>query len=164
MEQANLANYFRESAVIDTDYERTNFDLVVRWMEGVGQLPDKKVLDTLGLRLALIHEEAKEAEEAGEAFGINPSTETLANYLKELGDVLVVTYGAIAAAGFNGDEVFGTVMHENEEKVQHREVREDGKIVVNPKVKAALKKQTKERLNDLVEQVHGKDCWKNGGQ
>ena len=140
----------------------TNFDRVEQWMTDVGQIPIalEQLDKVLERRETLIDEEYTEVMMSGkDLYPASCSKENLVDYLKELADLLVVTYGAFADLGINADEVFKIVQDENDKKVQHKEVREDGKIIVNPEVKAKLKQETKERLSSLVEQVPSSYLW-----
>ena len=121
----------------------SNYWLVNNWMKEVGQnSPDKLSLPT-PLRSKLIHEEFHELEEAvttGDHLAI----------AKEAADLLVVVYGLFVEMGVSGDEVFAAVMANNQGKVAHRTVRDDGKIIVPPEVKARLKKEMEVALKEIL--------------
>lgn len=90
-------------------------------------MPDK-VKD---LRLSLITEEFREVEEAFES-------EDHTHQIKELCDLLVVTYGTLVSMGVNADEAFDLVHVSNMSKLgdDGKPVfREDGKILKGPNYK-----------------------------
>lgn len=77
------------------------------------------------LRANLLREEAEEAAEAFEAGD-------LAHVLKELCDVLWVTYGGAIAAGVDIDAAFEAVRESNMSKLPGCTVRADGKLCKGP--------------------------------
>lgn len=129
--------------------EQTNFQKVKSWMQEVGQeTPESfKPLssEVLALREKLIIEEGGELiDELGW-----PDTD-YSKVVKEAGDTLVVVYGLLAALGVDGDKAFAIVQHENDQKVAHKIIREDGKVVVPPEVKARIKAETATRIAGLT--------------
>ena len=122
----------------------SNFDNVKQWMRAAGQdVPSSPTpLDdrTDHLRKKLINEEYIEYLAA----------ETQAEQVKELVDLLVVTYGALAAMGVDGDTVFDRVMDNNWEKLDRKEVREDGKIIVPPEIKKQLKAEIETWVDNYI--------------
>lgn len=137
----------------------SNFHRVRNWMQAVNQeTPEKfKPFDkgTLELRRRLIFEESEEVFMAfgdmldgGDNAPINPRFNV--ELIKELCDLLVVTYGALVALGVDADTVFGMVMDNNDGKIAHAEHREDGKAIVPPDVKAKLKSQMINNLHNLL--------------
>jgi predicted HAD superfamily Cof-like phosphohydrolase len=138
----------------------TNGFLVTDWMIKVGQAAPKSYTRpnyaTVSLRQNLITEEYKEVENALLQYRIAlvdnyGETGAAVALVKELCDLLVVTYGTLTALGIDADEAFAIVMKENYGKVAHAEDRGDGKIVVAPEVKEALKLATKQWLTKLIE-------------
>lgn len=85
--------------------------------------------DNYSMYLNLIREEVGELEEAIEQ---NDTVEQL----DALVDILVVTIGAIRAAGFNGEGAWQEVMHTNFAKIDSTtgkvRKREDGKVLKGP--------------------------------
>ena len=80
------------------------------------------------LRHSLLTEEKKEADEA----------KTLENLIKELGDILYVTYGFFVELGVDADKVFDTIHQSNLSKLDNDGkpiLREDGKILKGPNYK-----------------------------
>lgn len=86
--------------------------------------------------------------DGGDNAPINPRFNV--ELIKELCDLLVVTYGALVALGVDADTVFGMVMDNNDGKIAHAEHREDGKAIVPPDVKAKLKSQMINNLHNLL--------------
>lgn len=143
---------------------RTNYRVVVDWMRWIGQTIPANPCEidhasgVVELRRALIDEEAGEVIEALEALPrpVQPEhVELLAEAVKELGDLLVVGYGSLAAMGVDGDKIFRIVMEENQKKLQYGYKRDDGKWVVPPETKAKLRAECKASIisyiNTLVE-------------
>jgi len=142
----------------------SNAERVTMWMGSIGQdTPDEPgwpTAKTVNLRSELIGEEATEVEdELGTAAFMlqekvfqDPNNEDMARAVKELADLLVVTYGTFTALGVDANEVFNIVMNENDAKVQHAEDRGDGKMVVPEAKKQELKAETKQRLEELLAQ------------
>jgi len=82
----------------------------------------------VGLRKALIAEEAREFEEAADKGDLE-------EIAKELADILVVTYGAAVTYGIDMEEVFREVHRSNMSKVWEDGTirrREDGKVLKPP--------------------------------
>jgi predicted HAD superfamily Cof-like phosphohydrolase len=127
----------------------TNAQRVKQWMEALGQgVPEQPGMSAQGrdLRITLLTEEAEEAHNALEDIeesGLVPAA-------KELADVLVIAYGSLVSMGVDPDRVFEIVQDENDMKLKHVEVREDGKRVVSDDVKKRLKEQTQRRLEALI--------------
>lgn len=96
----------------------TNFDLVNEFNRTAGNpvrdnIVDDDVFDTephmIQSRLALIQEEVKEVVEAIEDKNLN-------DVAKELGDVLVVTYGMLGYLGINANRLMECIMKSNMSK------------------------------------------------
>lgn len=112
---------------------------------------DNPDLNLLALRAKLIREEAGETFEAFSDLimnlELNKNTENAkANLLKELCDVLVVTFGAAEALGLPIEAAFNRVMSSNMSKLgpDGKPIyREDGKVLKGPNYKAP-------NLTDLV--------------
>lgn len=127
----------------------TNAQRVKQWMEALGQgVPEQPGMSAQDrdLRITLLTEEAEEAHNALEDIeesGLVPAA-------KELADVLVIAYGSLVSMGVDPDRVFEIVQDENDAKLKHVEVREDGKRVVSDDVKKRLKEQTQRRLEALI--------------
>lgn len=137
----------------------SNFQRVRNWMQAVKQAtPDKHTpfdLDTLELRRRLIFEESEEVFmclgamlDGGENSRLNPRHNR--ELVKELCDLLVVTYGALVALGVDGDVAFQLVMDNNDGKIEHAVHREDGKAIVPDDVKAQLKSEMTNKLQKLL--------------
>jgi len=150
----------------EKEMQETNFLCVRRWMQAVDQDTPPAPFVPIGegvleLRKELIREEAKEA---GEAFDnllnftnmdvedmlIPIQTASMTDLVKELADILVVTYGAFAAIGVDADKAMNIVMHNNFGKVEHGVKRDDGKIVVDAETKERLKNEVTTRLKELL--------------
>lgn len=91
-------------------------------------------------RMALILEEVEETREALEILKSNPNNKELqAEALKELIDVLYVTYGSIQCLGWDADKAFDAVHKSNMSKVDENGqpiYRADGKVLKGPNYKA----------------------------
>jgi predicted HAD superfamily Cof-like phosphohydrolase len=101
--------------------------------------------ETITLRKNLVSEEhaefqfalsqyKTEAREFGEAGAL-----ASAILAKECADLLVVTYGTLAAMGLDGDQIMRMVMDNNDAKLEHRLTQPDGKLITPPAIKAQLK-------------------------
>lgn len=132
-----------------TDFDRTNYRIVQDWMRKAKQATPTEAIQlddaTLTLREKLIEEESEECIEAFQNIrDAKPGTHMAPLYrdlIKELADVLVVTYGAFAAMGINADLVYQAVMQNNTGKLNCSKSNEIGKLVPNPQAKAQLKAQ-----------------------
>lgn len=148
--------------------QKSNFNQVKDWMKDVGQdVPEKfKMMDKdiLELRMILISEEFKEVKEALHSIiaFMNVSDEGRAgvnledlyiNLLKELADLLVVTYGTFVTTGIDGNDAHTIVMDNNFGKVTCRVVRGDGKIIVPDDVKKKLKEEVNAKLRGLIHAI-----------
>lgn len=126
----------------------TNADKVREFMVAMGQPVDRKIdpaelknpsaelVDLVNLRWKLIREEVGELED----------TDSLENGLKEIADLLYVTYGMAITFGFDIDTAFNRVHKSNMSKLgpDGKPVyREDGKVLKGPGYKPA-------DLSDLV--------------
>ena len=138
----------------------SNFVRVKTWMSEVGQAtPDRLTpysQQILKLRQTLITEEFNEVMDLFEALS-RPQQEQIYNddyvmleVVKELCDLLVVTYGALVALGVDGDAAFRAVMENNDGKIAHAQRREDGKTVVPPEIKENLKRKMRTNLTHLL--------------
>lgn len=147
----------------------TNFNKVVRWMKFAEQeVPENIKLpasEILKLRKELIREESEECLKEfdvliGKKLGIwagsdtDPLAHEMLNLIKELADILVVVYGAFAAIGVNGDEVFSIVMRNNFGKIEKGFKRDDGKLVVDAETKMQLKLEVNDRLKEMLGGTH----------
>lgn len=119
--------------------EQTPLDMVVEFATAMGQdvdVPYGRTTDLETMRLKLIEEECKEVHDAD-------STE---NLLKELADLVYVTYGMAATFGWDLDEAVRRVHASNMSKLSENGkpiYREDGKVLKGPNYK-------KPDLSDLV--------------
>lgn len=119
--------------------EQTPLDMVVEFATAMGQdvdVPYGRTTDLETMRLKLIEEECKEVHDAD-------STE---NLLKELADLVYVTYGMAATFGWDLDEAVRRVHASNMSKLGEDGkpiYREDGKVLKGPNYK-------KPDLSDLV--------------
>jgi len=119
--------------------EQTPLDMVVEFATAMGQdvdVPYGRTTDLETMRLKLIEEECKEVHDAD-------STE---NLLKELADLVYVTYGMAATFGWDLDEAVRRVHASNMSKLGTNGkpiYREDGKVLKGPNYK-------KPDLSDLV--------------
>ena len=119
--------------------EQTPLDMVVEFGTAMGQdvdVPYGRTTDLETMRLKLIEEECKEVHDAD-------STE---NLLKELADLVYVTYGMAATFGWDLDEAVRRVHASNMSKLGEDGkpiYREDGKVLKGPNYK-------KPDLSDLV--------------
>lgn len=100
---------------------------------------------TLELRQRLIEEEFKETMEAFAELRADPDVhgEAYTHLMRELADLLYVTYGTFVACGVDADAVFAEVHRANMHKTQGPR-REDGKVLKPadwqpPNVRAVLK-------------------------
>lgn len=120
----------------------TNFEKVREFHHAMGQPLDQKFeaySDLEQLRWQLIFEEVKEISE-----GVRERDDE--NVLKELADLLYVTYGYAASFGWDIDEAFNRVHESNMSKLDDDGkpiYREDGKVLKGPNYK-------KPNLEDLV--------------
>ena len=87
-------------------------------------------------RMALISEEVEETREALDNLKQDPTSKELqAEALKELIDILYVTYGSIQCLGWDADKAFEAVHKSNMSKVDDNGepiYREDGKVLKGP--------------------------------
>jgi len=119
--------------------EQTPLDMVVEFGTAMGQdvgVQYGYLTDLETMRLKLIEEECKEVHDAD-------STE---NLLKELADLVYVTYGMAATFGWDLDEAVRRVHASNMSKLGEDGkpiYREDGKVLKGPNYK-------KPDLSDLV--------------
>lgn len=119
--------------------EQTPLDMVVEFGTAMGQDVDVEygyLTDLEAMRLKLIEEECKEVHEAD-------NTE---NLLKELADLVYVTYGMAATFGWDLDEAVRRVHASNMSKLGSDGkpiYRDDGKVLKGPNYK-------KPDLSDLV--------------
>ena len=119
--------------------EQTPLDMVVEFGTAMGQdvgVPYGRATDLETMRLKLIEEECKEVHDAD-------STE---NLLKELADLVYVTYGMAATFGWDLDEAVRRVHASNMSKLGTNGkpiYRDDGKVLKGPNYK-------KPDLSDLV--------------
>lgn len=137
----------------------SNYKQVKEWMRRVEQpTPDRpKTLSMarLELREGLIKEEFDEVCHEFRGYRIAVSDgHTLQGHTlslaKELADLLVVVYGTFVEMGLDADEVFAAVMENNNGKIDHRQIRTDGKVEVPPSVKKALKARMNEMLSEIL--------------
>jgi predicted HAD superfamily Cof-like phosphohydrolase len=133
----------------------SNFQHVKSWMNKVGQAtpecPTYPGRETMSLRRTLIVEECAELVKALKMIEQDEGQDpyNLVDAVKELCDILVVTYGALVAIGVDGDAAFRMVMENNDGKVAHRITREDGKITVPQDIKDNLKMAMYDDLSKL---------------
>jgi predicted HAD superfamily Cof-like phosphohydrolase len=134
----------------------SNFQYVKTWMGEVGQEIPKCLVnpgqDIMNLRRKLIVEECAELVEVFKTIEDDEDQDpyNLVDAVKELCDILVVTYGAMVALGVDGDAAFRLVMENNDGKIAHRITREDGKIIVPQDIKDNLKMKMYENLSKLL--------------
>jgi len=139
----------------------SNFLRVKTWMGEVGQAtPDRLTRydrQTMALRKTLIKEEFNELMDLFDAMEHSTLDHTffdedtlILEVVKEMCDLLVVTYGALVALGVDGDAAFLAVMENNDGKIAHAQRREDGKTVVAPEVKENLKRKMRKNLTRLL--------------
>ena len=125
---------------------KSNFELVRDWMVKAGQecpVSPKNATPRWELRETLIKEEFYEYLEES-----NPFVNT--KYIKELADLLIVTYGAFADLGIDADEVVKIVAENNTKKLKAKEVRADGKITTPRHIKQQLKEEVETQLENLI--------------
>lgn len=134
----------------------SNFQHVKTWMGEVGQEIPKCLTypsqDVVNLRRKLIAEECAELIEAFKTIEADEDQDpdNLVDAVKELCDILVVTYGALVALGVDGDAAFRLVMENNDGKIAHKIVRDDGKIIVPQDIKDKLKVKMYDNLSSLM--------------
>tara|TARA_B100000609_G_C17174325_1_gene413455 strand:- start:682 stop:1089 length:408 start_codon:yes stop_codon:yes gene_type:complete len=127
--------------------EKTNFNKIQEFHDVFGGIPadmDEKLV----LRERLIAEECAETMEALSDVRANNTAENRAEFLKELVDLLYVTYGTIHTMGWDADAAFEQVHASNMSKVDETgkpQYREDGKILKGPNYK---KPDMKELVNE----------------
>jgi predicted HAD superfamily Cof-like phosphohydrolase len=112
----------------------TNYERLEEFHAAIGQprplrpsVPDAAILE---LRQRLIEEEFKETLEAFSELRANPDVrgEAFAHLMRELADLLYVTYGTFVACGVNADAVFAEVHRVNMHKTTGPR-RADGKVL-----------------------------------
>ena len=127
----------------------TNYERVRSWMQSVDQeTPESfQAMDspTKRLRIDLIREEYKEL-----MWELSAATPDYSKVAKEATDVLVVVYGLFSAMGVDADKAMAITCDNNDAKVSHRRVADNGKIVVPPEVKKQLKQQAEDAMSKLV--------------
>jgi predicted HAD superfamily Cof-like phosphohydrolase len=136
----------------------SNFQRVKTWMQEVGQPtpthPCRWSPELLQLRRTLINEECDEVLAVFEYMEVKTpnlvSTDITLEMVKELCDLLVVTYGALVSLGVDGDAAFRLVMENNDGKIAHAQRREDGKTVVPAEIKVQLKEKMRRNLLNLL--------------
>lgn len=129
----------------------SNFTEIAEWMKSIGQgvpsepvdISDPNIQDILLLRYELIREESDETLDA-------LSNEDLTEIAKEAGDLMVVTYGTLAALGIDADQVMRIIADNNRKKVESGSFRGDGKLVVPQDVKQKLKEEVTTRIQQVV--------------
>lgn len=109
--------------------EKSNFEKVIefhtKFGSYIGNINENIDEEILNLRLKLIEEEFNELKQS----------KTLGNKIKELCDLLYVTYGYLIALGVNADKAFADVHNSNMSKLGpggYPIYREDGKILKGP--------------------------------
>ncbi|NJK45612.1 MAG: hypothetical protein HC933_16275 [Pleurocapsa sp. SU_196_0] len=112
----------------------TNYERLEEFHAAIGQSapPQPSVPDaaTLELRQRLIEEEFRETLEAFSELRANPEArgEAFSHLMRELADLLYVTYGTFVACGVNADAVFAEVHRVNLHKTTGSR-RADGKVL-----------------------------------
>ena len=112
----------------------TNFNRLEEFHAAVGEavprVPTVPNAATLELRQRLIEEEFKETLEAFAELRANPEVtgEAFAHLMRELTDLLYVTYGTFVACGVDADAVFAEVHRANLHKASGPR-RADGKVL-----------------------------------
>lgn len=135
----------------------TDHTRVRKWMEDIGQEVHQDRREPVPVEIMTLRHKL-ESEEHVEMLGAmyeyleydGEAPTATANLVKELCDKIVVAHGFLTALGVDGDRALGIVMDENEAKTEYAYDRGDGKRVVPPEVKTALKQFTKEQLLALV--------------
>jgi predicted HAD superfamily Cof-like phosphohydrolase len=128
----------------------TNFNRLEEFHAAVGQaVPSGPIVPdaaTLELRQRLIEEEFKETIEAFSELRAQPevSSEAYSHLMRELADLLYVTYGTFVACGVDADAVFAEVHRANMHKASGPR-RADGKVLKPadwqpPKIAGVLEK------------------------
>jgi predicted HAD superfamily Cof-like phosphohydrolase len=112
----------------------TNFNRLEEFHAAVGQavprVPTVPDAATLELRQRLIEEEFKETLEAFSELRANPEVrgEAFPHLMRELADLLYVTYGTFVACGVDADAMFAEVHRANMHKTTGPR-RADGKVL-----------------------------------
>jgi predicted HAD superfamily Cof-like phosphohydrolase len=112
----------------------TNFNRLEAFHAAVGQavpiVPTVPNAATLELRQRLIEEEFKETLEAFSELRANPDVrgEAFSHLMRELADLLYVTYGTFVDCGVDADAVFAEVHRANMHKASGPR-RADGKVL-----------------------------------
>ena len=115
--------------------KKTNFQKVQDFHYAFQVLP---TAFTDGLRLKLIMEEAGEVAEASANFISTQLPSTEGELIKELCDLLYVTYGYLDLLGIDADKAFNLVHESNMSKLDENGdpiFREDGKVLKGPNYK-----------------------------
>ena len=112
----------------------TNYGRLEEFQKAIGNpAPDRPSVPdaaTLELRARLLHEEFAETLEALAELRADPDVrgEAFAHLMRELADMLYVTYGMFAACGVDADAVFAGVHRANMHKAMGPR-RSDGKVL-----------------------------------
>ena len=112
----------------------TNYGRLEEFQKAIGNpAPDRPSVPdaaTLELRARLLHEEFAETLEALAELRLEPDVrgEAFAHLMRELADMLYVTYGMFAACGVDADAVFAGVHRANMHKAMGPR-RSDGKVL-----------------------------------
>jgi len=122
-------------------YNSNPFQDQMEFMQAAGQSIGVYNDEQLALYVDLIDEEFTEAV----------SSETADNFLKELGDLLVVTIGALYSIGANPQEVWNEVHRSNMSKLTDGVLakREDGKVLKGPNYQKADMRAMTDRIVGL---------------